>query len=113
MLTLIHRVRSLSIVIHDVDVVLSECEPDGKQKTELQDIASSCHQTLSDLEKTLDNYDELQTYSGNIDNSEESLEETQMGTTGHPGDSKSNHVECYIAQYMYCTDIRVLIHLSL
>lgn len=62
------EVRSLSIVIHDVDIVLSECEPDGKQKTELQEIASSCHKILNDLEKTLDNYDELQTYSGNIDN---------------------------------------------
>ena len=66
MLTLIHRVRSLSIVIQDADVVLSECEPDAKQKTDLQEIASSCHKILSDLEKTLDKYDELQTHGGNL-----------------------------------------------
>jgi peptidoglycan hydrolase CwlO-like protein len=66
LLTLIHRVRSLSIVIHDVDVLLSECEPDAKQKTELQEIASSCHKILGDLEKALDKYDELQACSGNL-----------------------------------------------
>jgi peptidoglycan hydrolase CwlO-like protein len=66
LLTLIYRVRSLSIVIYDVDVVLSECEPDPKQKTELEEITSSCHKILSDLEKTLDKYDKLQTYSGNL-----------------------------------------------
>ena len=59
MLTLIYRVRSLSIVIQDADVVLSECEPTVKQKTELQEIADSCYKILSDLEKTLDKYDEL------------------------------------------------------
>jgi peptidoglycan hydrolase CwlO-like protein len=66
LLTLIHRVRSLSIVIQDADVVLSECEPDAKQKTDLQEIAGSCHNILSDLEKTLDKYDELQTHGGNL-----------------------------------------------
>jgi peptidoglycan hydrolase CwlO-like protein len=66
LLTLIHRVRSLSIVIQDADVVLSECEPDAKQKTDLQEIAGSCHMILTDLEKTLDKYNELQTHGGNL-----------------------------------------------
>ena len=66
MLTLIHRVRSLSIVIQDADVVLSECEPDAKQKTDLQEFAGGCHKILRDLEKTLDKYDELETHGGNL-----------------------------------------------
>jgi peptidoglycan hydrolase CwlO-like protein len=66
LLTLIHRVRSLSIVIQDADIVLSEYKPDAKQQMDLQEIASSCHRILSDLEKTLDKYDELQTHGGNL-----------------------------------------------
>ena len=66
MLTLIHRLRSLSIVIQDADVILSECEPDAKQKTDLQEIADSCYKILSDLEKTLDSYDELQSLGGTL-----------------------------------------------
>jgi hypothetical protein len=66
LLTLIYRVRSLSIVIQDADVVLSECEPNAKQKTELQEIIGSCHKILSDLEKILDKYDELETRGGNL-----------------------------------------------
>jgi hypothetical protein len=66
LLTLIHRVRSLSIVIQDTNVVLSKYKPNAKQKTDLQEIASSCHNILSDLEKTLDKYNELQTHSRNL-----------------------------------------------
>jgi hypothetical protein len=66
LLTLINRIRSLSIVIQDAEIVLSECKLDAKQKTDLQEIASSCYKILSDLEKILDKYDELQTHSGKI-----------------------------------------------
>jgi hypothetical protein len=64
--TLIHRVRSLSIVIQDVDVVLSDCDPDAPQKADLQEITGNCHNILCDLEKTLDKYGELQTHGGNL-----------------------------------------------
>jgi hypothetical protein len=66
LLTLINRVRSLSIVIQDADVVLSECEPNAKQKMDLQVIASSCYKILSDLEGTLNKYNKLQTHSENL-----------------------------------------------
>jgi hypothetical protein len=66
LLTLIYRVRSLSIVIQDTNVVLSVYELDVKQKTDLQEIAGSCYKILSDLEKTFDKYDELETYGGNL-----------------------------------------------
>jgi len=64
--SLIHRVRSLSIVIQDVDVVLSECEPDAQQNADLQEIAGSCHNVLIDLEKILDEYGELGSHSGDL-----------------------------------------------
>ncbi|KAI9668938.1 MAG: hypothetical protein M1829_005250 [Trizodia sp. TS-e1964] len=60
------EVRSLSIIINDVDVVLSDCELSPKQQTELKEIASSCHKVLGDLEKTLEKYNELQTHGGNL-----------------------------------------------
>lgn len=65
--SLIRRVRSLSIVTQDADVILSEHEPDEQQKTDLQDIASSCHNVLIDLEKILNKYHELQNHGGNFD----------------------------------------------
>ena len=54
------RVRSLSIVLQDVDVVLSQLEPDSKEKENLVDITASCRNVLEDLEKTLDEYCKLE-----------------------------------------------------
>ncbi|KAI0883266.1 uncharacterized protein GGS22DRAFT_195456 [Annulohypoxylon maeteangense] len=53
------EVRSLTIILRDVDVALSEYEPDEKQKKDLQNIASGCQSVLNDLEKALGKYSEL------------------------------------------------------
>lgn len=46
------RVRSLSIVLQDVEVVLSERQPNSQQQTELKEIAGGCRNVLG-------KYDEL------------------------------------------------------
>ena len=53
------RVRSLSIVLQDVDVVISQSEPASQEKKNLEDITASCRNVLGELEKTLDQYIEL------------------------------------------------------
>jgi peptidoglycan hydrolase CwlO-like protein len=63
---LINRVRSLSIVLQDVEVVLSEPDLNTQQKTELREIADGCLNVLKKLEKTLDKYGELKSGSGSI-----------------------------------------------
>ncbi|KAI0593638.1 hypothetical protein F4775DRAFT_586693 [Biscogniauxia sp. FL1348] len=63
---LILRVRNLSIIIHDVDDVLSECTLDTQQKTHLEEIAGSCRSTLIDLEKILSKYSKLQTHDRSL-----------------------------------------------
>lgn len=54
-----NRVRSLSIVLQDVDVVISKSEPASQEKKNLEDITASCRNVLGELEKTLDQYSEL------------------------------------------------------
>jgi hypothetical protein len=54
------RVRSLSIVLQDVEVVLSQLEPDSQEKKAVEDITASCRNVLGELEKTLDKYGELE-----------------------------------------------------
>ncbi|RYP22843.1 hypothetical protein DL765_001439 [Monosporascus sp. GIB2] len=60
------EVRSLSIIVQDVDIALSACEPNHQQKADLRQIASSCHNILVDLEKTLDKYGEMEHNRGNL-----------------------------------------------
>jgi hypothetical protein len=55
----LNRVRSLSIALQDVEIVLPEQELTSQQETELQDIAERCHNVLERLESTLDKYGEL------------------------------------------------------
>jgi hypothetical protein len=54
-----NRVRSLSIVLQDVEVVLPERELTGQQKADLHGIADGCRNVLDELEKLLDKYREL------------------------------------------------------
>ena len=54
------RVRSLSIILQDVDVVLSEHELNDQQKKDLKDIVDTCQNVLDELEKTLGKYSELE-----------------------------------------------------
>ncbi|KAI1451655.1 hypothetical protein F4805DRAFT_82906 [Annulohypoxylon moriforme] len=53
------EVRSLTIILRDVDVALSDSEPNDEQKKNLQNIASGCQSVLNDLEKALGKYSEL------------------------------------------------------
>jgi septation ring formation regulator EzrA len=62
------RVRSLSIVLQDVEVVLSEPDLTTQQKTELREIADGCLNVLQKLEQTLDKYSELNPGSSRIKN---------------------------------------------
>jgi peptidoglycan hydrolase CwlO-like protein len=59
-------VRSLSIVLQDVEVVLSEPDLSTQQKTELREIANGSHNVLKELEETLDKYGELKSDSASI-----------------------------------------------
>lgn len=54
-----YRVRSLSIVLQDLEV-LSEREFNNEETKELHEIASGCRNVLEKLELTLDKYDELE-----------------------------------------------------
>lgn len=54
-----NRVRSLSIVLQDADIVLPEKELTSQQKTELDGIVQGCNNLLEELQITLDRYQEL------------------------------------------------------
>ncbi|KAH6705255.1 ankyrin repeat-containing domain protein [Leptodontidium sp. MPI-SDFR-AT-0119] len=60
------EVRSLSIVLQDLEVVLSEPDLSTQQKTELREIADGCLNVLKKLEETLDKYGELKSGSGSV-----------------------------------------------
>jgi len=60
------EVRSLSIVLQDVEVVLSKPHLNTQQKTELKEIADGCLNVLKKLEETLDKYGELKSGSGSV-----------------------------------------------
>lgn len=57
--SLIHRVRSLSIVLTDVKVALTAQDKATELGKQLPDFCSGCYNVLSDLEKMLDNYQEV------------------------------------------------------
>jgi hypothetical protein len=59
LIVLFNRVRSLSIVLQDVEVVLPERELSSQQETELHDIAEGCHNVLKKLNEILEKYQEL------------------------------------------------------
>lgn len=58
-----NRVRSLSIVLEDVDINLSGCEISNEQQSHLESISTNCRNVLVDLENTVAKYQELE-YSG-------------------------------------------------
>jgi hypothetical protein len=60
------RVRSLSIVLRDVEIVLSERELPDEQMAELKEIANGCQNVLDGLESTLDEYEELKSSNGRV-----------------------------------------------
>lgn len=60
-----NRVRSLSIVLHDANIDLSDSELNNEQKEDLGKILDSCRNVLADLERILDKYSELESGSWN------------------------------------------------
>ena len=54
------RVRSLSIVLKDIDVILSGLETDSQEKKNLQDITTSCQNVLEELKKLSGKYRDLE-----------------------------------------------------
>jgi hypothetical protein len=53
------RLRSLHIVLQDIEVVLPGRELTDQQKAELHDIADGCRNLLRDLEKQLVKYEQV------------------------------------------------------
>lgn len=61
-----HKVRNLSFVLQDVEIEVSNKDLDGKQQTELQEIAKSCRHVLDELERIIDNYRDIGTPSDTV-----------------------------------------------
>lgn len=57
--SLVSRVRSLSIILEDIKIVLSRRDPTDEQAKELASITEGCHNVLKALDKTLEKYQEL------------------------------------------------------
>lgn len=55
------RLRSLSIVLQDTEIVLSGCEIDENQKKRLDEIATNCNKVLNNLKEKLGKYSKLGT----------------------------------------------------
>lgn len=64
---LIYRVRSLSIILEDVKVVLPQRDLASEQRKELVDILFGCYNVLNTLKETLDKYQELDSDSKGCD----------------------------------------------
>jgi hypothetical protein len=61
------RVRSLSIILDDVKVVLPQRDLTSKQRKELVDIFVGCYDVLNTLKETLNKYEELDSDSKGYD----------------------------------------------
>jgi hypothetical protein len=64
---LISRVRSLSIILDDVKIVLPQRDLTSKQRKELVDIFVGCYNVLNTLKETLGKYEELDSDSKGYD----------------------------------------------
>lgn len=62
----IRRVRSLSFVLQDAEVAVSERDPSPEEKTGLQTIRNGCQNILSELESALNKYTELESQQTGI-----------------------------------------------
>ena len=61
------RVRSLSIIVEDVKVVLPQRDLTSEQRKELVNIFVGCYNVLNTLKETLDKYQELDSDSKGCD----------------------------------------------
>ena len=62
----IYRVRSLSFVLQDAEVAVSERDLSPEEETGLKTICDGCQNILSELERTLDKYTELESQQTSI-----------------------------------------------
>ncbi|TGO44037.1 hypothetical protein BCON_0632g00010 [Botryotinia convoluta] len=60
------EVRSLSIILLDVEVVLSDRKLRNEQEAQLKQIEGGCRNVLDQLEHTLDEYNELKSDHGGV-----------------------------------------------
>ena len=67
--SLVFRVRSLSIILEDVKVVLPHRDLTDEQARELTSIAEGCYNVLKTLDKTLEKYQELGSETKDCDQS--------------------------------------------
>jgi hypothetical protein len=63
---LLNRVKNLSLVVQDVEIDLSGKKLNGRQQTELQEIASSCRNILCDLKNIIDDYSDVDVTDENV-----------------------------------------------
>lgn len=56
-----NRVRSLSLVLQDVEIDISAKELSSQQQAELQEISTGCNEVLADTLKKIEDYTELST----------------------------------------------------
>ena len=63
---LLNRVRSLSIVLQDVEVVVSEQDPSAQEQKDLDDIIDGCQNVLTKLQHTIDKYSELASQQSSV-----------------------------------------------
>ena len=59
-----NRVRSLSIILDDVEFSVSRCRLSRQREESLGSLSVACREVLEDLEKTLDKYGELGSKTG-------------------------------------------------
>ncbi|EEP79769.1 conserved hypothetical protein [Uncinocarpus reesii 1704] len=60
------EVRSLSIILQDLEINLSPQELNDQQQTRLQEISSSCRTLLDELKRTVEKYRELECTGGSL-----------------------------------------------
>lgn len=61
-----NRLRSLTIIVQDIDVLIAGSELSTQQISDLKKLCDSCRKVLCDLEKTLNRHSELQKSGGNV-----------------------------------------------
>jgi len=64
---LIYRVRSLSIILDDVKIVLPQRDLNSEQRKELANVIVGCYNILNSLNKTLEKYQELDSDAKDFD----------------------------------------------
>jgi hypothetical protein len=61
-----HRIRSLSFVLQDVDVSLSDHELSDQQQKHLQGISNGCQDVLKEVENIIGQYQEVECRGGSL-----------------------------------------------